>query len=109
VGRPRRRSGEWCCSAGQRLTGHLAPEHGPLGPARSAAPTARSRREMGSGSPWLPGERYVAMRMVDLLLALQPYDRHDHMDGWGGGWMWLTGPVWLLLRAALVRLRGCVH
>jgi putative membrane protein len=45
------------------------------------------------------------MRMVDLLLALQPYDRHDHhMDGWGGGWMWLTGLVWLLVLAALVGL-----
>lgn len=44
------------------------------------------------------------MRTVTLLLAAQPLDRHDHMDGWGSGWMWLTGLVWLLVIAALAGL-----
>jgi putative membrane protein len=42
--------------------------------------------------------------MVNMLLALQPIDRYDHMDGWGGGWMWLTGLLWLLVIVALAGL-----
>jgi len=42
--------------------------------------------------------------MMYPLLALQPYDRYDHMNGWAGGWMWLTGLVWLLVLAGIVGL-----
>ena len=44
------------------------------------------------------------MRSVDLLLAVQRLDPYDHMDGWGGGWMWLNATVWLLVIAALAGL-----
>lgn len=44
------------------------------------------------------------MRPVNLLLERQPYHRYDHMDGWDGGWMWLTGTVWLLVIAGLIGL-----
>jgi putative membrane protein len=44
------------------------------------------------------------MWTMDLLLALQPRDRYDHMDGWNGGYMWLTGLIWLLLIAGLAGL-----
>jgi putative membrane protein len=29
-------------------------------------------------------------------------DRWDHMDGWGGGWMWLWGLAMMVLLAVLV-------
>ncbi|HKA69894.1 MAG TPA: SHOCT domain-containing protein [Actinomycetes bacterium] len=44
------------------------------------------------------------MRTANLLVAIQPYDRYHHMDGWHGGWMWLTGLVWLLVIVGLVGL-----
>jgi putative membrane protein len=44
------------------------------------------------------------MQVVDLLAALQPRDRFDHMAGWQGGWMWVTGLVWLLMIVALTGL-----
>jgi hypothetical protein len=33
----------------------------------------------------------------------QPYDRWDHMDGWGG-WMWLGCLIWLIILAGLIGL-----
>lgn len=42
------------------------------------------------------------MKAMDLVLALQPRDRYDHMDGWG--WMWLGGLLWLLVIAGIVAL-----
>ena len=43
------------------------------------------------------------MHVLDQLLVLQPRGRFDHMDGWGG-WMWLTGLVWLLVLVAIAGL-----
>jgi putative membrane protein len=35
-------------------------------------------------------------------IGAQPYDRWDHMDGWG--WMWVGGLVWLIVLAGLIGL-----
>lgn len=36
------------------------------------------------------------------LLATVNDDRWDHMDGWGGGWMWLWGIAMMALFVVLI-------
>jgi len=36
------------------------------------------------------------------MIGAQHYDPYDHMDGWG--WMWVVGPLWLIVLGALVGL-----
>ncbi|MGI8792713.1 MAG: SHOCT domain-containing protein [Acidimicrobiales bacterium] len=36
------------------------------------------------------------------VLATVNDDRWDHMDGWGGGWMWLWGLAMMALFAVLI-------
>jgi putative membrane protein len=36
------------------------------------------------------------------LLATVNDDRWDHMDGWGGGWMWLWGIAMMVLFVILI-------
>ena len=36
------------------------------------------------------------------LLATINDDRWDHMDGWGGGWMWLWGIAMMALFVVLI-------
>lgn len=40
---------------------------------------------------------YVLQLAAD---AARPYRWHTHVDGWGA-WMWVVGPVWLLLLIGL--------
>ena len=42
------------------------------------------------------------MRHLDGLLASVDDNRWGHMDGWGGGWMWLWGVAMMVLFAVLV-------
>ncbi|MFP5486809.1 MAG: SHOCT domain-containing protein [Acidimicrobiia bacterium] len=36
------------------------------------------------------------------VLAVANDDRWDHMDGWGGGWMWLWGIAMMALFVVLI-------
>ncbi len=40
-------------------------------------------------------------RFVGLLATIND-DRWDHMDGWGGGWMWLWGIAMMALFVVLI-------
>ena len=42
------------------------------------------------------------MRHLDGVLATVDDNRWGHMDGWGGGWMWLWGVAMMVLFAVLV-------
>jgi putative membrane protein len=42
------------------------------------------------------------MRALSGLLAPGYDDRWDHMDGWGGGWMWLWGVAMMALFVVLI-------
>ena len=37
------------------------------------------------------------MSKLYTVLAVASDDRWDHMDGWGGGWMWLWGIAMMAL------------
>ncbi len=39
---------------------------------------------------------------MNTLVLVAQTDRWDHMNGWGGGWMWLGGPAMMVLFAVLV-------
>lgn len=41
------------------------------------------------------------MSTLHSLLAAANNDRWDHMDGWGGGWMWLWGIAMMALFVVL--------
>ena len=40
--------------------------------------------------------------MIAAVALLAETDRWDHMDGWGGGWMWLWGVAMMTLFVVLV-------
>jgi putative membrane protein len=42
------------------------------------------------------------VNMIDSLLASPGDDRWNHMDGWGGGWMWLWGVAMMALFVVLI-------
>jgi putative membrane protein len=42
------------------------------------------------------------MRHLDAVVASVDRDRWGHMDGWGGGWMWLWGIAMMVLFVVVV-------
>ena len=42
------------------------------------------------------------MRYLDAMLASVDGDRWGHMNGWGGGWMWLWGLTTMVLFVVLI-------
>jgi putative membrane protein len=40
--------------------------------------------------------------VITTLAILADYEGYDHMDGWGGGWMWLWGAVMMTFFVVLI-------
>jgi len=42
------------------------------------------------------------MRYLETVVTTVDGDRWHHMDGWGGGWMWLWGVAMMILFVVLI-------